>query len=751
MEHAARDRLAALLGGHAMHAVSSVQLEAGVADLQLAVDGLGPIKLPVTQARARQLAQLGQPAQFGLGEQTLTDSRVRDTWEIPKDLVHAEWSDAFGTILGAIRDRLGLPGGSELAADFHSMLVYERGQFFAAHQDSEKDDSMIGTLVVTLPSAYTGGELVIEHGGQSTRYQGRPDALSLVAFYGDCRHEILPLNSGRRITLTYNLLLHGDTTVTATGDDATVAELARLVEEHFTTPVTNRYSQAKAAPPGRLVYLLDHEYTARGLSWPRLKGADAARMPLVRAAADQAGCAAVLALADVKETWSAFKAGDRYRDWDEEDDEDEDENENDGPYEIQELIDSSITLTHWTAGPARILLSVRDTEACATTRSADLRPIASEYEGYMGNYGNTLDRWYKRAAVVVWPRELEFANRAEASPAWALDELVARARDDLAGARIAAATVAELWDMTVRVTELAGLLGKALSAAAALDDASIAAMLLRPFAVERLSVADVPPLAYLAGQHGQQWTAELLRSWFGEGSRPYYAVAQGRPQWIASLPGLCRALQASPTAHLLLDLSWDWLRNMIGRGAEQQSPTYRDEALREMGPPLAALLAAAAVAEAGELRDQIVGFCREQGDEMIPCEMAALRAAAGAPGFGDLTADCTERLRRRLARPVRAADDWSIELPAVCACELCIPLGKFLADPVRRTLEWKLAKAGREHIHSRIDTAELPVQHQTRRQGSPFTLVLTKSQALFDREREARSRDEADLAALTVI
>ena len=33
MEHAARDRMAALLGGHAMHAVSSVQFEAGLADL----------------------------------------------------------------------------------------------------------------------------------------------------------------------------------------------------------------------------------------------------------------------------------------------------------------------------------------------------------------------------------------------------------------------------------------------------------------------------------------------------------------------------------------------------------------------------------------------------------------------------------------------------------------------------------------------------------------------------------------------
>ena len=59
-------------------------------------------------------------------------------------------------------------------------------------------------------------------------------------------------------------------------------------------------------PPNRLVYLLDHEYTQRGLNWNRLKGVDAERAALLRAAAERAGCEAVLALAEVKETWDAW-------------------------------------------------------------------------------------------------------------------------------------------------------------------------------------------------------------------------------------------------------------------------------------------------------------------------------------------------------------------------------------------------------------------------------------------------------------
>jgi hypothetical protein len=64
-----------------------------------------------------------------------------------------------------------------------------------------------------------------------------------------------------------------------------------------------------------------------------------------------------------------------------------------------------------------ISLHVPDSEVCATISSVELTPYESEYEGYMGNYGNTMDRWYRRAALVVWPRERAFTARAEASVA----------------------------------------------------------------------------------------------------------------------------------------------------------------------------------------------------------------------------------------------------------------------------------------------------------------------------------------------
>ncbi|MGH3205582.1 MAG: hypothetical protein ACRDP5_26550, partial [Streptosporangiaceae bacterium] len=159
-------------------------------------------------------------------------------------------------------------------------------------------------------------------------------------------------------------------------------------------------------------------------------------------------------------------------------------------------------------------------------------------------------------------------------------------------------------------------------------------------------------------------------------------------------------------------------------------------------------------------RDAICGYIRKQEDAVTALEMSALRVAAevsrdgmrGDAGFGDLAADCAARLRARLARPQRAPGDWSIELPAGgCTCDLCHTLRGFLEDKSRRAFEWPLAKQRRQHVHSRIDAAELPVTHVTRRQGSPYTLVLNKTEALFARERQARIRDETDLAWLTTL
>jgi hypothetical protein len=766
MGRTAREQLAKLLDDAQAPGAFSAQILAPAGVLQVEVDGVGAVHPPVRAPLAKKLIAVARPAMFGRGEQTLTDTAVRDTWEITPDLVALSgpaWEATLGAVLDHVRDELGLPPTTKLRAELHAMLVYGKGQFFLPHQDSEKDDAMVGTLVVSLPSAHTGGELVVEHGGQSVAYRVPREELSFVAFYADCRHEVKPVRSGYRVTLTFNLLADSEGDAQGAGP---VADLAHCLTGHFTTPATRRYGRGGPGPPNRLVFLLDHEYTQRGLNWNRLKGADAERAALLRAAAERAGCEAVLALAEVKETWDAWPSdGDAWDDYDSYDEEEDDEEEDYGgggvsrgrggdhdDYQLNELIDDEITLGWWTSpdgtGGEPISLHVPDSEVCATTPSADLVPYQSEYEGYMGNYGNTLDRWYRRAAVVVWPLDRAFAARAEAGSQWALSELRTRIEaGDLEGARAGAESLAPFWK---KIGSQAGLLGTALQVAAGLGAAETAAMLLEPFRVETVAPEHAGGLAAAAGRYGEEWTRGVIAGWFGPG---HYLEAD-RYEWVERLPGLGAALRAAggpEVARLLAAGAWGWMGDQLRLWITAARTEIRQPRLEMLSSPLVRLLEAAD----HELRDKIVAALAGYGDNVLGCLMPALRTAAALPadarraaGLDVVARDCGQRLGAVIARPLRGEDDWSVVWSG-CGCDLCDTLGTFLGSRSQRIFEWPLATDGRRHVHTQVDSAALPVRHQTRRQGRPYTLVLTKTGELFTREKDARHQAVTDLAWLT--
>jgi hypothetical protein len=749
-----RERLAELLRGASPAGDFSARLEAPVAGAGLEVAGIGQVGLPLRAPQVKRLISVARPALFGKGDQTLSDTSVRDTWQIPPDqvsLAGAAWPSLLSGALEHFRDALGLPSATRLRAEPHAMLIYGKGQFFLPHQDSEKDDSMVGTLVLSLPSAHTGGELVIGHAGHQSVYRASKTELTLVAFYADCRHEITPVRSGYRVTLTFNLLAEPGTSAQVSGP---LAELAHTVGRHFDSPVTPRYGSHETDPPNRLVYLLDHEYTERGLSWERLKGADAGRANLLRAAADQAGCESVLALAEVKETWDAYPEGeDLWEDYGYEDEDDEEKDEDvsdaDRDYVLQDLIDDEVTLGWWTgpdgAGGEPISLRVADYEVCASTASADLTPYDAQYEGYMGNYGNTLDRWYRRAAVVVWPRERAFAARAQAESGWALEELRnGIARGDLDQARDRAGSLAPFWKHTRPQPEL---LDCALHVAAGLEAPETAAMLLEPFHASALGPEHADALAATAERYGNPWTRQRVETWFAS----THHLDPDQYQWTERLPQLSAALRARrapAVARLLTAGVWAAVDSDLQLWAVTGRAEIRRAQLQKLALPLRHVLEAADE----ELREKILAALREQGDTVLDCLMPMLRNTVealpadqwGAAGLDAVARDCVDRLRAVCERPPRATDDWSVAWTG-CGCDLCGALGAFLGARSRQLMEWPLAKEGRRHVHTRIDSAELPVLHQTRRQGRPYTLVLTKTQELFTREQTIRRQAATDL------
>jgi predicted 2-oxoglutarate/Fe(II)-dependent dioxygenase YbiX len=352
------------------------------------VRGVGPVTFPISATKARALCASALLARHGFKDQTRLDKAVRDTWEIPKARIKIDqkrWNEALVTELDRIRQGLGLASSCKLRAELHNLLVYAPGQFFVPHQDSEKEEGMIGTLVVTLPSKFSGGTMIVKHHDEKVEVRGPSSKLGLVAFYADCHHEVRPVKDGYRVVLTYNLLM----SKTSASDqppasEQKVAGLERRIREFFETPPAARWSSSEPEPPpDRLVYLLDHQYTQKGLSWSHLKNADATRVAALRQIAKRLDCEVALALADVHETWSCEEEDLGYgRSWRRRRGYDDDEPDDGAPSsssksspELVELQDSEVELRHFVdaqgkAGAAAGYIDA--SELCYTKPSVDL-------------------------------------------------------------------------------------------------------------------------------------------------------------------------------------------------------------------------------------------------------------------------------------------------------------------------------------------------------------------------------------------
>ncbi|KAF1918429.1 hypothetical protein BDU57DRAFT_528829 [Ampelomyces quisqualis] len=238
----------------------------------IVVKNLGIIGLPLSVREAKAIAGECKQATFGKGDQTLVDESVRKTWELD-----ASDFTCSNPIWPATLDELAQQSLQDLGVDAmahaepYKLLLYEEGAFFKAHRDTEKVPGMFGTLVVCLPSLHEGGSVRLVHGKEEHTIEtaaGSAFMMTTLAWYSDVQHEIVPVTSGYRLVLTYNLIQDQSAPKqTAAALDASHTKLGLLLKAW-----TSAYSC-----PNLLVYPLDHQYTPTSLSLQNLKGQDAAK------------------------------------------------------------------------------------------------------------------------------------------------------------------------------------------------------------------------------------------------------------------------------------------------------------------------------------------------------------------------------------------------------------------------------------------------------------------------------------------
>ncbi len=397
----------------------------------LEVEDLGPIGLPLTAKMAKEMMKHCDQAPYGKGEKTIVDTSVRRVWRMEPDrfsLTNPDWKRFIEETVSKVQNELGLER-QQLESHLYDLLLYEPGSFFLPHRDGEKLARMVATLVIVLPSSYEGGEIVVRHDGQErtidfSRVDHSLFHIHFAAFYADCEHEVRPLRKGYRLCLVYNLTLaKSEKSLSAPRDSEHIEKISAILREWSTDDSARK-----------LAITLDHQYTQDGLAWDVLKGVDRVKARVLLEAARQASCKVYLALLTFWESGSAeYSGGGRYgsgrrRRWNNGYNDEDDASQ----YEMGEIYDSSLTANHWSDSEGNKLpvgeLSVEEAELLDPEALRNVAP-EEDFEGYTGNEGMTLERWYRQAAIFLWPERRHFeiiCDRESRKVVPVLNQMVAR-------------------------------------------------------------------------------------------------------------------------------------------------------------------------------------------------------------------------------------------------------------------------------------------------------------------------------------
>ncbi len=712
---------------------------------RVAVQGVGELSFPVLPTQIEALIDAAERAPFGKGTRTLVDTSVRDCWQIDARrvrLLGKAWPDSLGKVLGLVADGLGLPVES-LRAEPYKLLVYRQGGFFSEHRDTEKAPGMVATLTLSLPTAGSGGELVVRHGDRETTFDlaaEEPSELSFAAFYSDCPHEVRPVTEGHRVSLVYNLSLDSGRPGLGAPD---YADLAAPVAECL----------AKWRDEGstdKIVWLLEHGYSEGGLSFDTLKNTDAAVAKVLAEAADRAACELHAAVLKIKE-YGTPEIDAVYSPWGHYDDDDG------ADAEMEEVHDRWEALDGWAARdgsrPALGEVQLNDAELLPSGALAEAEPDDRWLEGSTGNEGPTLEFIYRLGALVIWPAEKAVDVVAGAGIDGAVAWAAARCSgsgDSESSLRILDRLV-DLWPVEKKDVgeQDRGAMLRLLADVGAADvavDFLHRAVMAKYDGSENEELAAVMPL--IPADDGWEFLVGLVVEHFAR--RPgdvvgLLALTSGKPGlrqdgvWrvalresteiaLARLAAALRRLgkkRAARTARRVAGiLAWGSHEDRLNPPRERMG----GEAVRDLFV-LARRFdleeeAAAAVGAIGKYPEIVTP------DRMLPAALREMHRDDGlarSRPYAALWKQASDFLLERSSGVPEEPGGWAMTVEIPCDCEDCSRLRAFCRDPGKQVERFSVRKDRRKHLHRAIDAYELDVDHETERRGRPYTLVCTKN------------------------
>ncbi|KAJ3537537.1 hypothetical protein NM688_g6673 [Phlebia brevispora] len=154
------------------------------------------------------------PAQFGRNDEKVFDESYRKAGELNNDEFAVKLNVEQSGLMSLVRNELleGWAAQRTIQAELYKLNVYGEGSFFKSHKDTPRGANMFGSLVVIYPTHHTGGSLVFRDRKDEWTFKseeavdmGDEPCIAYAAFFSDVDHEVALVQSGYRVSVTYNL------------------------------------------------------------------------------------------------------------------------------------------------------------------------------------------------------------------------------------------------------------------------------------------------------------------------------------------------------------------------------------------------------------------------------------------------------------------------------------------------------------------------------------------------------------------
>ncbi|KAM6489093.1 hypothetical protein JOM56_015505 [Amanita muscaria] len=218
----------------------------------LTITGIGPISLPLSEIDAKRIIACATQAPFSLGTSTVIDKK------------NPTWDSFLQSNTANICSGLGLPGGYDIQYKLHKLLLYETGSH------THKEDGMFATMIIVLPSQYTGGEIVVSHDSTSEviDVSASCTSISVLPWYTDVMHEVKPIRSGYRLVLSYNLMRRSSSrpeVMPTRGNASELSRLHQILERWRTGGYTDTSGYMRFPQNDMVAYVPENQYSESDL------------------------------------------------------------------------------------------------------------------------------------------------------------------------------------------------------------------------------------------------------------------------------------------------------------------------------------------------------------------------------------------------------------------------------------------------------------------------------------------------------